>query len=325
VQSNTSGLELANCELGNVGAGNLLEWVKAIPFKVKLDLSDNGIDSEGAALLAEALEANTIMNLDLSGNPLGAKGVALVCAALERDSSLQSFSIAGVDASSLGIQAIARVLDSHPSLSVLNLSVNAFDDDAAASFAAALGRNTILTDLFMSYIEASDAGLSILAGALKTKTALDRFSISGRSSAGSSVLPVALVEALGQALVVNKTLTCFHSSAEQVTAAIANKLATAIAQNTTLRSFSTHLMNTPETSAARRQIEDKLRANLLIKAAGNALADLSRRPEWPVAFPDEVGQSIAGFVAQVAVDENRKAAMKYVIQAGPLGLCIPFV
>jgi hypothetical protein len=42
-------------------------------------------------------------------------------------------------------------------------------------------------------------------------------------------------------------------------------------------------------------------------------------------FPDEVGQSIAGFVAQVAVDENRKAAMRDVIQAGPLGSSIPFV
>ena len=84
-------------------------------------------------------------------------------------------------------------------------------------------------------------------------------------------------------------------------------------------------MNTPETSAARRQIDDKLRANSLIEAAGNALADLSRWPEWPVTFPDEVGQSIAGFMAQVAVDENRSAAMKYGIQAGPLGSSIPFV
>lgn len=74
-----------------------------------------------------------------------------------------------------------------------------------------------------------------------------------------------------------------------------------------------------ETAAVNRRIQDKVKANALIEAAGNALSDMSRRPEWTVPVPDEVGQSIAAFVAQVAADHGRKSAMKSIVEAGPLG------
>lgn len=322
VRSNPGRLELADCALGNEIAGKVVEWVKAIPFKVNLDLSGNGIDAAGAALLAEALEADTITHLDLSGNPLGAEGVQLVCAALVQNSNLQSLGLAGVGAASLGLHAIAKVLNSHPSLSSLNLNVNAFDDDAAARFAAALGRNTILTDLFISHVEASDAALCSVAGALMTNTALDRISLSRRKP---DDLPVSVAETLCQALMVNRTLTCLQLQASSVTGAAANRLAMGVAQNTTLRFFFSRFLYIPGAAAAQRQIDDKLRANALIDAAGDALSDLSQLPESTVPIPTEAGRSIAAFVAQVATDENRRSAIRSIVLAGPLGLQTPFV
>jgi hypothetical protein len=321
VRSGASGLELADCELGNEGVEKVVEWAKVMPCKVTLDLSNNGIDAAGAALLAEALEADAITHLRLDGNPLGGEGVQFVCAALRRNASLQSLSLAAVNAGSLGMQAIADVLGCHPSLSVLNLNVNAFDDDSAARFAAAIGHNRILTDLFMSHVDASDAGLSIVAGALKTNTALERISLSIKTRDG---LPAAVAETLCQALIVNRTLTCLHLPERGVTAAAANRLAAGIAQNTTLRFFLSSFAYSPEARAALRQIEDKLRANKLIEAAGDALSDLSQLPESTVPVPSEVGRSIAAFVSQVAADEGRRVAVRSIVEAGPFGLQIPF-
>lgn len=315
-------LDLGFFELGNEGADNVAKWAMSIPFKVSLDLSHTGIDANGAALFADALATDAITSLNLNGNSLENDGVQFLCAGLLQNSSLQQLQLAGVGAGSAAIQAFARVLDSHPSLSELNLNLCAFDDDAAAVFSAALGRNKKLTALYMAHVGASDKGLSVLAGALKANKALKTISL-GRVNPND--LPVAMANTLAEALGANQTLACLHLAARSVPVASGSKLAAAIATNTTLRFFRSCFSYLPEVAAYQKQIDDKLRANALIEVAGNALADLSRRAEWPVAIPDEVGQSIAGLVAQVAVDENRSAAMKSLIQAGPLGLRIPFV
>lgn len=321
-RTNGNTLDLQSFELGNDGADSVAKWAMNLPFKVSLDLSDNGIDGSGAALLAHALAADTITCLILSGNPLGDEGVQSLCAGLLQNSSLQQLGLGGVDAGSGAMQAFARVLDSHPCLTDVNLNASAVDDDTAAVFSAALGRNKKVSVLDMMHICASDKALSILAGALKTNTALERISLGRRSP---NTLPLALADTLAEVLGVNRALTCLHLSACIVPAEAGKRLAAAIATNTTLRFFRSLFNYLPVLAADQKKIADKLKANFLIEAAGNALADLSRRPEWHVAIPDEVGQAIAGLVAQVALDENRSAAMKSVIEAGPLGLRIPFV
>ena len=75
---------------------------------------------------------------------------------------------------------------------------------------------------------------------------------------------------------------------------------------------------TSETGAVDRRIRDKVKANGLIEAAGQALSDLSKMPEWPVQVPDEVGQSIAGFIARIAAGDRKKEAMRAIVRAGPL-------
>lgn len=322
VQSRSYELNLKGCELGSGRAGMVAEWAQDLSFEVRINLAKTGIDAQGAVLLAEALESNTISHLDLDGNPLGGDGVQALCEGLLRNSSLRSLSLAGVKAGNLGLQAIAGVLDTHPSLSSLNLDGNSFDDQAAARFAATLGHNKRLTSLFMEYIQASDASLCIVAGALGTNTKLERFSFSTKDA---DELSVALADAVAGALVVNRTLTCLSMITANISTAAGNRLLAAIEINTTLRCFSGRFNPFTESVGVRRQIEGTLEAHKLIEAAGNALSDLSQRPEWAVPIPPEVGQSIAALVAQVATEQGKLTAMRSIVQAGPLGLQIPFV
>lgn len=324
VRSNTATLDLQRCNLGNEGVRQVGEWASTVPFKVALDLSNNGIDAGGALLLAEALEANTIAHLDLGLNPLGDEGVQLLCVGLSRNSSVESLLLYHVGAAGPGMKAIAGVLDTHPSLSSLNLNSNAFDDAAAAIFAAALGHNKRLTSLSVRHAVASDAGLSMLVGALKTNTALKAMRVCLDES---ELLQLQLPVALAEALTVNQTLTVLEVFFGVIANEAAQGLVDAVARNTTLRTFDCHLAAyglTKENAAALKQMKEKVEANSLIEAAGNALSDLSRRPEWTVQVPDEVGQCIAAFVAQVGGDQNRKETMGAIIEAGPLGLPNPY-
>jgi hypothetical protein len=209
------------------------------------------------------------------------------------------------------------VLDSHPGLGRVNLDSNAFDDAAAAALAAALAHNRTLASLSINHADASDAGLSLIVGALKTNTALESLRISlGAPEHGR--LPVALAEAL----TVNRTLGALHVFLGLITNEAARGLVAAVARNTALRTFKCRLGaygHTEENAAAVKQIRDKVRANASIEDAGNALADLSQRPEWTVPIPPEVGQSIAALVAQVGADRRRQQMMLAIVEAGTLG------
>jgi hypothetical protein len=318
-QSNTDTLDLHRCNLGSEGVEQVAEWVRTVPFKVTLDLANNGIDASGAQLLAEALEADTIAHLDLGSNPLGDEGVQLLCAGLSRNSSVESLALYDVGAAGAGMKALAGVLDTHPSLSRLDLNSIAFDDAAAEIFAAALGCNKRLTSLSLYHVLASDAGLSMVVGALKTNTALKAVHLSlHESDLRQRQLPVALAEAL----TVNQTLTALEVFFGVITNEAAQGLVVAVARNTALQTFDCHLAAyglTKENAVAIEQIKDKVEANALIEAAGNALSKLSQRPEWTVPIPSEVGHTIAAFVAQVGVDEKRNEAMLAIVKAGTVG------
>jgi hypothetical protein len=201
------------------------------------------------------------------------------------------------------------------------LSSNIYDDGATAIFAKALGHNKTLRSLAMKHVDASDAGLCMVIGALKTNTALASMRLS-LSEPEHIHLPVAVAEALA----VNQTLSVLEVFLGVVTNEAAEGLVEAVAKNSSLRTFECRFAPyrlTAENAAAMKRIHDKVEANALIEAAGNALADLSQRPEWTVPIPLEIGLSIAAFAAQVGADEDRQAAMRAITKAVPLGLTSP--
>jgi hypothetical protein len=317
-QSGADTLDLHRCNLGNDGAATVAEWARTLPLKVRLNLSNNRMEAAGVRLLAEALEADTIFALDLGMNPLGDEGVQLVCTGLAKNSSVRSLSLSNVGADSAGMEAVAGVLDTHPTLVSLNLDDNGYDDAAATVFATALGYNRTLRSLSILHADASDAGLSTVVGALRTNTALLTMRVS-LNEPGHLQLPVVLAEVLA----VNQTLSDLEVFFGIITNDAAEMLATAVARNTGLRTVECRLSAyglTKENAAAVKRIKDKVKANEMIGAAGKAVSALSRSPESAVPVPSEVGQVIAAFVAQVADDQHRLAAMQAIVEAGRAGL-----
>ncbi|RZA23441.1 MAG: hypothetical protein EOP02_14910 [Proteobacteria bacterium] len=317
VHSAPDTLVLDNCKLGNDGAAKIAEWLTTIPFKVRVDLRDNEIGPPGAGLLASALAANTVLELNMGFNPLGEEGVQALCKGLLENTSVLSLDLRHVGARSPGMTAVARVLDSHSSLSMLCVDSNAFDDATAAVFAIALGRSKNLTELQIHLFDASDHALALVGAALKVNIGLKSLSISGALDEPYDLL----AHAVADGLVSNQTLTDLDLPADSMSAAGLKSLATAVESNTALRRIRLNLggyEKTSETGAVDRRIRDKVKANGLIEAAGQALSDLSKMPEWPVQVPDEVGQSIAGFIARIAAGDRKKEAMRAIVRAGPL-------
>lgn len=325
VQTGTETLDMNNCDLGNEEVGMIADWAKTIPFQIRLDLQANRINADGAALLASALPANTITHLNLGNNPLKDKGVQALGAALSRNVSLKSLVLYHAGMENPGIEALAGVLDSHPALAVLVVDGNGFDDQGAATLAAALGKNKTLSRLSVRFSQLSDIGLAYLAGALTSNTSLKTLQLSSVRSqqlSGTDEEWVHLPYALADALAVNQTLTRLVVFAGSMPGAAINRLAAAVAVNTTLREFDLALAPynlSQENAAVASQISEKVQANALIADAGLALSELSQLPEWGVPIPPEVGQQIAAYAAQVAENERRSAAMNSMIEAGPMG------
>lgn len=318
VQTGAGMLDLHNCDLGVQEMGMLADWARSIPFQIGLDLSGNHIDSDGAALLADALSANTITHLELGNNPLTDRGVQALGMALRGNTSLQSLVLYHTDLQNPGIEALASALDTHPALAVLVLDGNPFDDQGAASLATALGKNKTLSRLTIRFSQLSDIGLTYLADALVINASLKSLKLSGKFDEEYVHFP----RALAGALRVNQTLTHLLVFADSMPEAATRQLADAVAVNTTLRDFELALgaYKLGEANAAMAsQISEKVQANALIEEAGLSLSELLQSPEWSVPIPVEIGQQIAAFASQVAVDGSRRETLQAIAGAGPLG------
>ncbi|SMP57720.1 hypothetical protein [Noviherbaspirillum suwonense] len=233
LQSGAGRLNLNRCGLGAAQLAMVADWARNVPFPVRLDLSGNHIDGNGAALLAGALSADTIAHLDLGNNPLDDKGAQALGAALHGNTSLQSLALCHTSINNSGVEAIAGALDTHPALAVLVLDGNRFDDQGAATLASALGRNRTLLRLSVRFSQLSDVGLSYLADALAINTCLRSLKLFGKDDEECVHLPYALAGAL----LVNRSLTTLLLFVASMPEAGARRLAAAVAVNTTLREF----------------------------------------------------------------------------------------
>ena len=318
VQTGVGTLDLHHCDLGAQEMAMLADWAGNVPFQIGLDLSGNHIDSDGAALLDDALSANTITQLELGNNPLTDKGVKALGMGLPGNTSLQSLVLYNTGLHNPGIEALANVLDTHPALAVLVLDRNPFDDQGAASLATALGKNRTLVRLTVRHSQLSDVGLTYIADALAINTRLKSLTLFGKSGEEYVHLP----RALADALLVNQTLTHLLVFVDSMPESATRRLAAAVAVNTTLEDFELALsayMLSEANAAMASQISEKVQSNALIKKAGLTLSELSQLPEWRVPIPAEIGHQIAALAAQVAEDHRRQETLQAMAVAGPLG------
>lgn len=149
VQGTLQTLSIANCSIGDEGAGHIAQWL-AIDFALNnLDLGGNRITSRGCAYLAQALlQNNTLASLDLRTNAVGDHGSAYLGECLEANTSLTELNLRTNAITDTGCSYIAEALQKNVGLTMLNLLNNPISVDGAECLSAALKANSQIRQLW---------------------------------------------------------------------------------------------------------------------------------------------------------------------------------
>jgi len=106
------------------GMNACLEKIFGCPHLVRLDLSDNNIDDDGAKQIADALKINhSLEELDLSDNNIGDDGVKQLADALKVNHSLEELDLRSNNIGSDGEEYLSKILQE---LKSINRDINIF-------------------------------------------------------------------------------------------------------------------------------------------------------------------------------------------------------
>ena len=106
------------------GMNACLEKIVGIPKLVRLDLSDNSIDDDGAKQIADALKNNhSIKEMDLSDNNIGDDGVKQIADALKVNYSLEELDLRSNNIGADGEEYLSKILQE---LKSINRDINIF-------------------------------------------------------------------------------------------------------------------------------------------------------------------------------------------------------
>lgn len=131
---------LKNCETE--------EFMNGGSPQISLFLGNNGIDDEGACLLAQAMNSlETLVHLDLKNNQIGERGTIALAEALKENESLKVLDLSANRVSENGGIALAQALEKNVSLKSLSLSTEQVSVKVAKSFEIACSQNTVIENL----------------------------------------------------------------------------------------------------------------------------------------------------------------------------------
>lgn len=237
-----------------------------------LRLGGNSIGDIGAATLAEAMQSNsTICALHLDNNQIGDSGAAALANALHANNTLTALILSNNP--SLGVAAFSALGDAlrvNQSLRRLDLDYNPLaGDDGCAALVIGLAESVSLEVLQLDCVRCGDTGALMLASSLQTPTVrLRDLSLDGNS------LSEIGVSSLGEALVVNTTLTRLNVSNNPLGDVGAAAMAVALQTNLTLTALS--LQNTRLSAVGVRDLATALSINntlVLLDLSHNAIGD----------------------------------------------------
>ena len=169
-----------------------------------LDLQDNGMGSEGAALIAAALieSADTcrLASLNLSLNNMRSEGATAVAKALESNSNITHLNLSWNLIRSPGAKALAVAITASTTLRELDLGFNLLRCTGTGLLAPALTASRSLAVLSLRRNELGPEGATQLAGALRGNTSLHTLNLglNGIATLGAAKI--------GEALAHNSTL-----------------------------------------------------------------------------------------------------------------------
>ena len=145
----------------------------------ELNMSENGITSNGAKEIATAIRVNTTLEkLDLSCNEIYNYGVSFISDGLKNNNSLKEINISRNKITSEGAQYIADAIQINTTLVKLDLSCNALSDDGATAISDSLQFNISLQELNISKNKITSEGVKRIAQVIQVNTTLKYLDLS---------------------------------------------------------------------------------------------------------------------------------------------------
>ncbi|KAH3732999.1 Protein NLRC3 [Pelomyxa schiedti] len=320
-------------KVGDCGASDIAELLKATPSIRKLNLSCNAIGEQGASALANCLKQSTsLIELDLSYNTLSDAGAQALSRGLKYNTTLTALNLSGNNIHDAGIKAISRAIKSNKTVMYLKLSDN-FIDSSGLTLAKALRRNKTIThisldgtgigvlwsdsigetlqvntsilEINLAKTKISDAGVLPIALALKSSTSLTALNLSENQISSTGAMAIA------EALQVNSSLKELDLSMNKVSDLGANAFAKALRRNRSLTTINLNQTQIPDSGA--QSIAEALKNNSTLtkvnlndnhfgdlgKCAIAAALALNTSVTYPPCHLGERGNSGASMVADI--------------------------
>ena len=144
----------------------------------KLDLSNNSISDDGAAVISNSLKMNTsLQELKLKHNKITDKGTHLIFEAIKMTSTLQKFDMHANKISDYGAAAISDSLKVNRSLQELDIGDNNITDEGVKLIFEAIKVNTTIQKLLLYSSKISDNGAVPISDSLKVNASLQELNI----------------------------------------------------------------------------------------------------------------------------------------------------
>jgi len=144
-------LELRGFQLGEDGAFDLAQSLRANGNISEINLWLNHIGDEGAVALSEVLQRNkAVTRLDLFENDIADVGASALADALVRNSTISELSLHTNQVGDMGAIELARAISTNRSLTSVSLHNNDIGNKGLMALAAAMETNTTLRELVLT-------------------------------------------------------------------------------------------------------------------------------------------------------------------------------
>ncbi|CAF4647459.1 unnamed protein product [Rotaria sp. Silwood1] len=243
-------LNLAENEIGDLGAKYLADALLNNKTLFKLNLKDNRIGQNGAEHLANLQQTNsTLKSLELSGNPSYLCLIVEAAHKIRHNQAPSTFNLERLNIDDKGAQYLAEALKTNNTLISLILAYNDMSDVGIELIAHALRNNITLTTLSLRQNRIGDIGAEYLAILLRNNPTLKELDLSLNRITNHGAQNIAL------GLQQNKVLTRMNLSQNQIEDDGARQLVEILHDNQTLINLELH--NNPISTKIQCHLKEK--------------------------------------------------------------------
>uniref|UniRef100_A0A8C5LNE5 Uncharacterized protein n=1 Tax=Leptobrachium leishanense TaxID=445787 RepID=A0A8C5LNE5_9ANUR len=199
---------------------------------VRLDLSDNWLEGEGAAAIADMLKENCyVSELCLSDNRLGLRGAKAISLMLAENTTLRKVDLSGNKFDDRDAPYFSEALINNQKLECLDISHNMFGDRSGEVIGTAISENTGLLDLNLSWNCFHGKGAIAVAKGLGANIFLRVLDLSYNGFGNDGA------QALGEAMKINNVLEELNISNNRISLQGAMRFALCLKENKNLKTL----------------------------------------------------------------------------------------